>query len=231
MRLTRRTSSDGPNDRSSAVVLSAPPPSALGAAEQFRDFYERMHPRGRDFAERFTSRMAAEDAVQDALADVWLDWMRRGPRAVTDRYFLAIVRHKVFRQRRRDRRMVSLEDAELALDTLAYRANPIDARADTPADVLDLAIAALPPKRREVFVLAHEQEYTYKEVVTMLRVSEGTVRTHLRLATADVREAFATAGYVTASPRRARLRAPDPTDAQTDSPPDAKTDAGGPNND
>lgn len=196
--------------------MTAAPPTALGAAEQFRDFYERMHPRGRDFAEQFTSRMEAEDAVHDAMTDVWLDWMRRGPQPLADRFFLAIVRHKVFRQRRNNRRMVSLEDAETSLETLAFAATSFGTRADTPADVLDLAIAALPPKRREVFLLAQEHEYTYKEVVTMLRVSEGTVRTHLRLATADVRGVFAEAGYVPAAPRQKRLRTPAPSDPQTD---------------
>lgn len=222
MRLTRRTPSDSSTASAVSVVLPAAPPTAELTA-QFREFYERMHPRGRDFAEQLTSRMEAEDAVHDAMTDVWLSWMRRGPQPLEDRFFLAIVRHKVFHQRRADRRMVSLQDAETDLDTAALRASPLATRADSPADVLDLAIAALPPQRREVFLLAQEHEYTYKEVGTAMRVSENTVKTHLRLATADVREAFATAGYVTATPRQARLRAPDPTDAQTD--------AGAPTND
>ena len=55
-------------------------------------------------------------------------------------------------------------------------------------------------------------------------------RVRLRLATADVREAFATAGYVTASPRQARLRAPEPTNAQTDAQTNSPNDAGEPTN-
>jgi RNA polymerase sigma factor (sigma-70 family) len=215
MRLTRRTPSESSTATAVSVVLPAPPPTAELTA-QFREFYERMHPRGRAFAEQLTSRMEAEDAVHDAMTDVWLSWMRRGPQPLEDRFFLAIVRHKVFHQQRSTGRLVSLNDAETALDTLAYRASPIDTRVDTPADVLDLAIEALPPKRRAVLLLARQEEYTYKEVGTAMRVSEQTVKTHLRLAIADVREAFATAGYVTAMPRQARLRAPDPTDAQTD---------------
>ncbi len=184
-----------------------------------------MHHVGRDFAEQFTDRMGAEDAVHDAMIDVWLKWLQRGPAPLEDRFFLAIVRHKIYRQQRTDRRMVSLQDVDETSGDFAYGGSPLSMRGESPADFLDLAIRALPARRREVFLLAHEHGYTYKEVGTAMRVSEHTVKTNLRLATADVREAFATAGYVTATPRKARLRAPDPIDMQTEVQTDVQTDA------
>lgn len=227
MRLVRNTPSDSSAQRTDGVVLSPAPPLAPGVAEQFREFYERMHPIGRDFAEQLTSRMEAEDAVHDAMTDVWLKWLQRGPAPLEDRFFLAIVRHKVYRQGRTNQRMVSLQDVDETSVEFAYGGSPRSMRGESPADFLDLAIKALPAKRREVFLLAQEHEYTYKEVGTAMRVSEQTVKTHLRLATADLREAFATAGYVSGTPRQARLRAADPIDAQTD----AQTDTGGAIND
>lgn len=218
MRLARRTPSEKSATRSVGVVLPPARPAAPGLEEHYRAFYERMQPRAQDFAERFASRVEAEDAVQDAMMDLWLTWVRRGAEPLTDRFFLAIVRHKVIDQRRTSRRMVSLEDAEDSLEAVAFRAQSHlrPTRGDAPDEVLDLAVAALPPKRREVFLLAQEHEYTYKEVSTALRVSENTVKTHLRLATADIRATFEAAGYQYAPAGRARLRAPASPDSQDD---------------
>jgi RNA polymerase sigma factor (sigma-70 family) len=225
MRLSRRTPSDGSADQGVGVltspVLTAAPsatlPAAPGLEERFRSFYIRLHPRALVFACRFASRADAEDAVQDAIMALWIRWRQRGPEPLDDHYFLALVRNKVSDRRRAERRMVSLDDAEVQLDALAFHAAPpYPTRGETRADVLDLAVAALPPKRREVFVLAQEQEYTYKEVGAVMRVSEDTVKTHLRLAMADVREAFVSAGHIYAARGAARLRTPAPTDQQPD---------------
>lgn len=216
MRLARVKKTDRPATHSVAIVVPPAMPAAVGLEERFRTFYERMHDRALDFAERFGSRVEAEDAVHDAMLDLWRKWLERGPEPFADHFFLAIVRHKMIDQRRASHRMVSLADAEAQLDALAFRTHASPTRGEARGDVLDLAIAALPPKRREAFVLAHEQEYTYKEVCTALRVSEGTVRTHLRLAMADIRATFEAAGYVPAPPRPARLRAPSPSDQQPD---------------
>lgn len=224
MHLTRTTPRNVAATNEVGVVMPAIPPVSPGLEKHFHDFYDRMHGPALDYARRFAPRREAEEAVQDAMGDVWLSWVTRGPDPLTQRFFIGIVVHKVRDQRRAidggpTRRMVSLEDAEEELETLAFaRSGQLtreDTRGDTRGDVLDLAIAALPPKRREVFLLANEHEYTYKEVAAVLRVSEGTVKSHLRIATADVRATFAERGYVPAPPRAPRLPAPKPTEGHT----------------
>lgn len=192
-----------------SVPLLAVPPAVR---ERFRDFYLRMYARARAFAERFASRVEAEDAVHDAMTDVWVAWVHRGPETLTDHFFLGIVRNKVINQRRANERLVSLEDVEQPLIASGFGSSPIAMPGASREDVLDLAIARMPQKRRVVFLLAHENEYTYEEVAWELKVSMGTVKTHLRLAMADVRAAFRAAGHAPPDLRMGRLVTVSPVD-------------------
>ncbi len=227
MRLARRTPEVHSGTAITGEVRRDPMEVPPGLAELFHALFEMMHGPACDFAEGLTSRDDAEDAVQLALIDVWDTWMRRGPGAMTKPYFFSIVRNKVRDQQRRqkDERMVRLADAEAELHLQAFRASQSwlrsDTRGDPRGDVLDLAIAALPPKRREAFLLAHEHEFTYKEAGTVMRVSEETVRSHVRLATAQVRATFAKQEVRYAEKRQARLPAPAAPDAT--SAPDASS--------
>lgn len=212
---TTRAVGKRPSDSAApgAVVPSAPlllvPPEVR---ERFREFYLRMYARARAFAERFASRVEAEDAVHDAMTDVWVSWVRRGPEAISDHLFLGIVRNKVIDQRRTSERMVSLEDVEQPLQATGFGPSPIAMRGESREEILDLAIARLPRQRRHVFLLAQEDEYTYEEVAWVMKLSIGTVKTHLRLAMADVRAAFKAAGHAPPDPRMGRLRTMTPVE-------------------
>jgi RNA polymerase sigma-70 factor (ECF subfamily) len=71
---------------------------------------------------------------------------------------------------------------------------PLLARAQlgTPLPVrrlsLDAAIAGLPGRAREVFVLHDVEGFAGPEIAEMLGVAEGTVRAHLHRARALMRE-------------------------------------------
>lgn len=54
--------------------------------------------------------------------------------------------------------------------------------------LLQEAIDALPPKRREVFQLVKIEEYSYEEVSLMLHVSTSTINDHIVKATKFIRE-------------------------------------------
>jgi len=49
------------------------------------------------------------------------------------------------------------------------------------------AVAALPPRQREVVVLKVFSEMTYREVAEVLELSEGTVKAHLHQAVMNLR--------------------------------------------
>lgn len=218
MRLARKQS---PDDSATLLVGVVPPPSLpaeSGLEELFCAFYRRMHDRALDHAERFLSRDEARDAVSEAMAEIWRDWARLLPEQHPDGYFLGIVHHKVFDQLRAASPLVSLEDAEEQLEKRAFRATDASTRRTTPADVLDLALAEMPPRRREVFLLVREQGFTYKEVAAVLRVSEGTVNTHMRLAADDLRAAFAGTGFRVAGARAALPPAERQAEPQAETP-------------
>jgi RNA polymerase sigma-70 factor (ECF subfamily) len=55
---------------------------------------------------------------------------------------------------------------------------------------LDAAIARLPDRAREVFLLHDVEGFSSHEVSELLGVAEGTVRAHLHRARAQLREAL-----------------------------------------
>lgn len=141
---------------------------------------------------------AAEDAAQEAFVRLW---ERRGKLKAT-----GSVRGLLFRMAR-----------NAALDELRRRAARAraDDRADgmprgsTPADdvqdaelgaIIDRAIAALPQRRRDVFLLVRHQGLPHREVAEILRLSPQTVANHLSMALADLRTALAPYFYGRSQP-------------------------------
>jgi RNA polymerase sigma-70 factor (ECF subfamily) len=58
-------------------------------------------------------------------------------------------------------------------------------------EAVDSAIAALPDRRREVFILARFQGLSYREVAEVMGISTQTVANQLSAALADLRHALA----------------------------------------
>ncbi len=212
MRLARTTPQRDRTTTVASIVVPHALPAAPGLEERFRAFYDSVFDRAITFAGHLADRMDAEEAVQDVMLAIWKSWLRSGPQPVTEPYLLAAIRHRIYRQRKARRDLVRLDDAALELDELAFRSHSVAVRDDpqggTPGDVLDLALAAMPPKRRVSLLLAHVYEFTYKEAAAVMRVSEGTVKTHVRLGNADVRTAFEQSSFQYGTKRPAQLPAP-----------------------
>jgi len=211
MRLVRRRSP------SNEGALAAPPTDGLPAApvdpelqRAFVETYERVYPRLIDHAARLfgRDRESAKDAAAAAVARAWIRWPWLRPEQRTEHYFFTAVKNEERETLALNARFVGLEDAETQLEKLADRDTVVPTRHDTADDILDLAIARMPRRRREVFLLIKQEDYTYLEVAQMLGLSLGTINTHMRLATNDVRDALARAGIRTADVEPARLPAP-----------------------
>lgn len=56
--------------------------------------------------------------------------------------------------------------------------------------ILKLAVDGLPPQRKLVYQLCHEQGLKYNEVAAKLNISPGTVHKHMKLALKTIRENF-----------------------------------------
>ena len=195
MRLERSRSQ---SNRSGQVVEVVPPPGqpvSYELRELFNEAYARLHGRMLDHAEHFLDGERARDAEADAVADVWYRWPLLTPAQRTDEYFFRAVHNSVLDVLRGSGSHVALEDAEEELDRQAARAMETITHRDTAADVLDLALAVMPSRRREVLLLVKEHGYSYLEVAELLGLSRGTINTHMRLATENLRTAFTRAGF------------------------------------
>ena len=209
MRLVRIKRS--PEGKSLLVGVVAPPtPLATVDLEQlFVEAYQRLHGPVLNHAERFLSTDDACDAVGDAMAALWYRWPRLTPeQQQSEGYVFGVVHHCVFAKLRETSPLVSLEDAERELDRQAMAALPDLTGRDTAADVLDAALAAMPPRRREVLLLVYEHSFTYQEAAEALGLAVGSIKKHMYLAVEDLRAAFTRAGFRIASPQPARLPSP-----------------------
>ena len=186
-------------------------PAALAAApgieEMFCEVYRQVHDPALAQAELLLSSSEAEDAVGNAVAKAWRLWPTLRPEQQCAAYLYRAVHHEVVSRLRENERFVDAEDAEAALAGLAIEA--IDASEPSErARFVDRVIDVMPQRRREVFLLVRELGYSYKEAAEVLGMSEGTVNTHMRLATNDLRAALQRSGLTLASGSKRMLPAP-----------------------
>ncbi|MBL8998316.1 MAG: sigma-70 family RNA polymerase sigma factor [Gemmatimonadetes bacterium] len=193
------------------VAGPAPSPQALTAEleELFLEAYRRLHGRVLDHAERFLDKDDASDAVGEAMSSLWRRWRTLAPEKRTDKYVFGVVHYCVFAKLRERKEFVSLDDAESEIDQVVMDAAEERSGRDAIAEVLDETLAAMPPRRREVFLLIREESFTYREAAEALGVSEGSINTHVRLANEQLRSAFTRAGFRIALPKQpAQLPSP-----------------------
>jgi RNA polymerase sigma factor (sigma-70 family) len=208
MRLARDRSSSSPGTQ---LVRVVPPPGVTEQADLdtlFIEAYHRLHGRLLDRAERFLDPDAARDAEADAVADIYYRWPYLTPEQRTDEYFFRALHNSVIDTIRRSRGIVALDDAEEELDRQAEHAFDAPTRADTVADVLDLALASMSRRKREVLLLIREERYTYVQAAEALGLKEGTINRHYRLAMDHLRAAFTRAGFRLTEFQPARLQSP-----------------------
>ncbi|MCE7888806.1 MAG: RNA polymerase sigma factor [Sorangiineae bacterium PRO1] len=174
----------------------------------FLEIHQRLHASLMDRAERLLGREDGRDAVGETTLALWSQWAWLSPEKRTEQYVFGILHRCIRTRRKENRQLVSLDEVEPELEELAQRAYTGPGDGDPRADLIDAAIAAMPPRRREVFLLVREQGYSYAETAEVLGVSIGTVNTHMRLATEDLRAAFTRSGLQLPGARPPRLPSP-----------------------
>ena len=79
----------------------------------------------------------------------------------------------------------------------SWRSNPEAVlQASQTRSAVDAALEALPPRQRSIFVLKHFQGLPIREIAQILRVTEGTVKTHLFRAVQALRRSLEEQGEV-----------------------------------
>jgi RNA polymerase sigma-70 factor (ECF subfamily) len=148
--------------------------------ESFTALYRTYHP----VVFRFALSMAGDRAVAaDVTQDVFV-WLIHHPdsfdpaRGELSSFLIGVARKFLLRRGQSDRRLVPLD--ERAHQMPEYPDDGEDEQSGVEA--LRIAIAALPPRYREVVVLFDLEGLTYEEVAAALGCATGTVRSRLHRA-------------------------------------------------
>ena len=144
------------------------------------------------FVARVTGSVeAAEDAVQDAFCRLWerrRSW--RGEGSVTGLLFRLARNSAISAHRHLD---AEARAAVAAGETLPTHHDAPSLPNDELRASLERAIAVLPPRRREVFLLRTVHDLSYKEIASVMGTSPQTVANQLSHALAFLRVELADA--------------------------------------
>lgn len=151
---------------------------------------EAWAPLVRHLASLVGSPEAAQDAAQEAFVRLWERrerWEGGSARALVFR----MGRNAALDQTRRRRVRERWAGGEgTGMPATAPAPDEDLARAELGRRV-DAALAALPPRRREVFELVRFEGLSYREVADAMELSVQTVANHMSLALRDLREGLA----------------------------------------
>jgi RNA polymerase sigma-70 factor (ECF subfamily) len=127
---------------------------------------------------------AADDVAQETFLRVWINRAEIQPGQLRA-YIFRVARNLVIDETRK--RGVRAQAIGIPLpmppDRVVERAEQHDA--------IRHALDALPPRRREAFMLAYLHELSYKEAAEVLGVSVATVKNHVAAALVDLRRSLA----------------------------------------
>jgi RNA polymerase sigma-70 factor (ECF subfamily) len=182
---TRHTKTHSPDARDDAEYLER---LAHGDTNALRELYQR-HGRAllRFSCAMCRSRQAAEDMVHDTFVALLREPTSFDPQQGTVfGYLCGVLRHRVSRHFRQQRRWVTLDTDNDASPAHANDAQtPVDeiARSETTA-AFRRAMLELPVQHREVIALCDLEELPYTAVAGILNCPVGTVRSRLHRARA-----------------------------------------------
>jgi len=130
----------------------------------------------------------ATELAQDVFVRAWEQLDRLQPGSDASAWLWRLATNVVLNAMRSEKRRVArvAPVAEPALLERAQLGTPLPVRRLS----LDAAIARLPDRAREVFLLHDVEGFSSVEVAELLGVAEGTVRAHLHRARSQLREAL-----------------------------------------
>ena len=177
----------------SAVSRRAVAPARLAAEESRAQLLERLYREHADRIYGLCLRMSgdaqhATELAQDVFVRAWEQLDRFDPASDAGAWLWRLATNVVLNVKRSDRRRMArvTSVAEPGLLERVQLGTPLPIRRLS----LDAAIARLPERAREVFILHDVEGFAHSEVAEQLGVAEGTVRAHLHRARALLREAL-----------------------------------------
>ena len=181
-------------DRSQSAARGALEPSPRDPSGAWESAFAAHY---RDLCEYVLRFVGSADAAQDVVQDLFLHlWDTRGPRdavRLTQGYLYVAARNRALKYLRHRR------VADAWIDRAAREEGP-SAAEGSPEDrylqgeldrAVQHAIAGLPDRCREIFLLRRRQQYSYQEIAASLHLSLGTVKSQMWRATVRLRKTLA----------------------------------------
>ncbi|HEY8469354.1 MAG TPA: sigma-70 family RNA polymerase sigma factor [Longimicrobiales bacterium] len=162
-----------------------------GDADAFADLVRRYWSPLAAYARRLLggNREAGEDLAQEAFLRIWNGRLQWRPTGSVRAFLYGLVRNLALNERRSARvRVRAIGRLRAMLRDWYQRPSPLELveQAEERAAV-ERAIAALPPRRREIFILVRVHGLSYGEVAEILEISPQTVANQMSAALTTLR--------------------------------------------
>ncbi|MEW6436321.1 MAG: sigma-70 family RNA polymerase sigma factor [Pseudomonadota bacterium] len=141
-----------------------------------------------EFRTRLAKRLGSTDLAGDAMQDTWLKLARVeaiGPIHSPSHYLFSIALNAARDRLQTDARYLSPVEVESLLDLVDAAPDPARvAEARSDLSVIEMALAELPPRRRDILLAARLDNLPRQEIAKRLGISLRLVEKELHLAQA-----------------------------------------------
>ena len=146
----------------------------------FREFYQKYHQKVFAFLYHYLpNREHCKDLLQEIFIKIWQkgyhekrDWDAEG-------FLFKTCKNKVIDQVRKQTSEDKLKNGYQRRRTERSNSTENKVIFDEYQELAAAAISALPPKRRQVFLLSREHGLSYKEIADVLEIAPGTVMSRI----------------------------------------------------
>ncbi|SEO05348.1 RNA polymerase sigma-70 factor, Bacteroides expansion family 1 [bacterium A37T11] len=133
---------------------------------------------------------AATDMIQDLFANLWEMREKLEIHKDLQSYLYGALRNQVFKFQSHQRvEHKYITDFASFLETSAYTTD-LTIREQELVRIMEEAIAALPPKMKQVFQLSRTTQLNHREIATRLGITENTVKKHIAKAIKILKNKF-----------------------------------------
>jgi RNA polymerase sigma factor (sigma-70 family) len=186
----------------SAEVEERRLPATTEEEQRYEALCRTFLPRLVSYARRRAPYDDPDDAVQDALFDIWWRWstIARAVEQNPERFFFTAVRQQLLKrndQVTRDERFAPLLEGE-GVGQWSKRAAStaaLDLDRSALAAAIENSVEAMPKRPREAWLLVRENELTYQEAADVMEIAPVSMRQLIARAQHILREALMEAGY------------------------------------
>jgi RNA polymerase sigma-70 factor (ECF subfamily) len=179
-------------DRTPSLAHGEPQPSPRDPSHAWESAFAAHYVGLCEYVLRF---VGTAEAVQDLVQDLFLHlWDTRGPRDVvrlTAPYLYVAARNRALKYLRHRHVAEGWVERAAREEPLTARSPEDRCLEDELEGVVQRAIADLPDRCREIFLLRRRDQRSYQEIAASLQVSLGTVKSQMWRATVRLKQTLA----------------------------------------